>query len=67
MTRALAENGARLGARMREELEHAVAEPVGIDSAIAQTLAWERANPPAKPLAAIDYAAEDAAIASTLR
>jgi len=31
--------------------------------AIARTIAWERANPPSRPLAAIDYAAEDAAIA----
>ena len=47
--------------RIRSELGYV--EPVGVDSAIAQTVAWERANPPAKPLAAIDYAAEDVAIA----
>lgn len=51
--------------RIRSELGYV--EPVGVDSAIAQTLAWERANPPARPLAAIDYAAEDAAIASSLQ
>ena len=38
-------------------------EPVDLDTAIAQTVAWERANPPSRPLAPIDYAAEDAAIA----
>jgi nucleoside-diphosphate-sugar epimerase len=48
--------------RIRSELGYV--EPVGLDDAIAQTLAWERANPPAIPLAVIDYAAEDAAIAT---
>ena len=51
--------------RIRSELGYV--EPVGVDSAIAQTLAWERANPPARPLAAIDYAAEDAAIGALSR
>ncbi len=47
--------------RIRSELGYR--EPVDLDDAIAQTIAWERANPPSRPLAAIDYAAEDAAIA----
>jgi nucleoside-diphosphate-sugar epimerase len=47
--------------RIRSELGYV--EPVGVDSAIAQTIAWERDNPPSRPLAAIDYVAEDAAIA----
>ena len=49
--------------RLRTELGYA--EPVSLESAIAQTVAWERANPPTVPLAVIDYAAEDAAIAAT--
>jgi hypothetical protein len=36
---------------------------VDVDTAIRRTIAWERANPPAVPLAPIDYDAEDAAIA----
>jgi len=48
--------------RIRSELGYV--EPVGVDSAIAQTIAWERDNPPSRPLAAIDYVAEDAAIAA---
>ena len=51
--------------RIRSELGYA--EPVAVDAAIAQTLAWERANPPATPLALIDYPAEDAAIAALSR
>jgi nucleoside-diphosphate-sugar epimerase len=47
--------------RIRSELGYR--EPVDLDDAIARTIAWERANPPSRPLAAIDYAAEDAAIA----
>jgi nucleoside-diphosphate-sugar epimerase len=47
--------------RIRSELGYQ--EPVDLDDAIAQTVAWERANPPSRPLAAIDYAAEDAVIA----
>ena len=50
--------------RIRSELGYA--EPVGLDAAIAETIAWERANPSARPLAPIDYAAEDAAIAIAL-
>ncbi len=45
--------------RIRSELGYS--EPVELDSAIEQTVAWERANPPATPLVPIDYAAEDAA------
>ena len=48
--------------RIRSELGYR--EPVDLDDAITRTIAWERANPPAKALAAIDYAAEDAAIAA---
>jgi len=51
--------------RIRSELGYA--EPVGVDAAIAQTVAWERANPPARPLTPIDYEAEDAAIAALTR
>jgi len=47
--------------RIRSELGYR--EPVDLDDAIARTIAWERANAPARPLAAIDYAADDAAIA----
>jgi len=47
--------------RIRSELGYR--EPDDLDDAIARTIAWERANPPSRPLAAIDYAAEDAAIA----
>jgi nucleoside-diphosphate-sugar epimerase len=48
--------------RIRSELGYA--EPVDVDDAIRQTVAWERANPPTIPLAAFDYAAEDAALAA---
>ena len=48
--------------RIRSELGYV--EPVDVHSAIEQTVAWERVNPPPRPLAAIDYAAEDAAIAT---
>ena len=51
--------------RLRTELGYA--DPVSLDSAIAQTIAWERANAPAFPLSPIDYAAEDAAIAAAQR
>lgn len=47
--------------RLREELGYA--EPVPRATAIAQTIAWERANPPAGDEAAFDYAAEDALLA----
>jgi nucleoside-diphosphate-sugar epimerase len=48
--------------RIRSEL--GFTERVDVDTAIRRTIAWERANPPAVPLAPIDYDAEDAAIAS---
>jgi nucleoside-diphosphate-sugar epimerase len=48
-------------ARIREELGYA--EPVSPDVAIARTIEWERANPPAQvDPAQFDYAAEDAAL-----
>ena len=47
-------------ARIRTEL--AYIEPVPADFAIARTIEWERANPPAQlDPAQFDYAAEDAA------
>ena len=49
-------------ARIRHELGYA--EPVPIEEAIQQTIAWEKENPPILPLAKFDYAAEDAALAS---
>jgi nucleoside-diphosphate-sugar epimerase len=48
--------------RIRTELGYT--ESVALESAIAQTIAWERANPPTVPLAVVDYAAEDDAIAA---
>ena len=48
--------------RIRTELGYV--EPTALESAIAQTVAWERAHPPTVPLAVIDYATEDAAIAT---
>jgi nucleoside-diphosphate-sugar epimerase len=48
--------------RIREELGYA--ERVDVESAIRQTIAWERANPPSTPPAPIDYEAEDAAMAT---
>ena len=56
----LAQHWAADSTRIREELGYA--ERVGVDEAIRRTIAWERANPPATPIAVIDYAAEDAAI-----
>ena len=50
--------------RIRSELGYS--DPVDLATAIAQTIAWERANPPTRPLAPIDYEAEDAAIAAAL-
>jgi len=48
--------------RIRQELGWH--EVVPIEDAIARTVAWERANPPAGPLPyPFDYAAEDAALA----
>jgi nucleoside-diphosphate-sugar epimerase len=46
--------------RIRAEL--GFAERVPVDEAIRRTVAWQRANPPERPLAVFDYAAEDAAI-----
>jgi len=51
-------------ARIRSELGYV--EPVAIDVAIAQTLAWERANRPATSPVPLDYPAEDVAIAAVL-
>ena len=47
--------------RIRSEL--AYDDPVDLDTAIAETVAWERANPPGQPLAPLDYDAEEVAIA----
>ena len=49
-------------ARIRRELGYT--EPVTIEEAIRQTIAWEKENPPTLPLAQFDYAAEDAALAA---
>ncbi|MGB8063585.1 MAG: NAD-dependent epimerase/dehydratase family protein [Candidatus Sulfotelmatobacter sp.] len=49
-------------ARIRRELGYA--EPVTIEEAIQQTIAWEKENPPTLPLAQFDYTAEDAALAA---
>jgi nucleoside-diphosphate-sugar epimerase len=46
--------------RIREELRYA--EVVDERAALERTIAWERANPPAEP--ALDYEAEDAALAA---
>ncbi len=47
--------------RIRTELGYT--EPIALKEALARTIAWERANPPADvPAAAFDYAAEDAAM-----
>jgi len=48
--------------RVRDELEYA--EPIARRDAIARTIDWERANPPAVDPAAFAYEAEDAAIAT---
>jgi nucleoside-diphosphate-sugar epimerase len=48
-------------ARIRRELGYA--EPVTMEEAIRQTIAWEKENPPTLPLAKFDYPAEDAALA----
>jgi nucleoside-diphosphate-sugar epimerase len=47
--------------RIRKEL--GFREVVTREEAIRRTIAWERSNPPAEPLAPFDYAAEDAALA----
>ncbi len=50
-------------ARIRAELGYV--EPVPLDEALRRTIAWERANPPAKLDAKqFDYAAEDRALSS---
>lgn len=50
--------------RIRRELGYE--EPVDLDEAIRRTIAWERAAPPPQVnLSALDYAAEDAALAAT--
>ncbi len=49
--------------RVREEL--GFVEPVPLETALARTVEWERANPPAQvDPRQFDYAAEDAALAS---
>lgn len=47
--------------RIRKELGYR--ELLPREEAIRRTIAWERANPPAEPLAQFDYASEDAALA----
>jgi nucleoside-diphosphate-sugar epimerase len=47
--------------RIRAELGYR--ELLSREEVIRRTIAWERANPPATPLAQFDYAAEDAALA----
>jgi nucleoside-diphosphate-sugar epimerase len=48
-------------ARIRQELGYA--EPVPLETALARTIEWERANPPAQvDPKQFDYAAEDAAL-----
>jgi nucleoside-diphosphate-sugar epimerase len=47
-------------ARIREEL--GFVDPVPLDVALARTIEWERANPPAVNPAQFDYAAEDAVL-----
>jgi nucleoside-diphosphate-sugar epimerase len=51
--------------RIRSELGYS--ERVPLDTAIAETVAWQRAHPPTAPLARFDYAAEDVAIAAARR
>jgi len=47
-------------ARIREEL--GFVDPVPLDLALARSIEWERANPPAVNPAQFDYAAEDAVL-----
>ena len=47
-------------ARIRHELGYE--EPVGIEAAVRQTIAWELQHPPTVMFAQFDYAAEDAAM-----
>lgn len=51
--------------RIRREL--GFQEPVSLDKALRQTIRWELDHPPATPMAAFDYAAEDAAVAASPR
>lgn len=46
--------------RIRAELGYS--ESIGLDESLRQTIAWERAHPPAIDPAQFDYAAEDAAL-----
>jgi nucleoside-diphosphate-sugar epimerase len=46
--------------RIRKELGYQ--EAVSREEAIRRTIAWERANPPAQPMAQFDYVAEDEAL-----
>jgi hypothetical protein len=46
--------------RIRRELGYA--ELLPREESIRRTIDWERANPPAQPLAQFDYEAEDAAL-----
>lgn len=48
------------GERIRKELGYR--ELLPRDEAIRRTIEWDRANPPAQPLAQFDYAAEDEAL-----
>jgi nucleoside-diphosphate-sugar epimerase len=48
--------------RIRRDLGYG--EPVTIEEAIQQTVAWEKEKPPTLPFAQFDYAAEDAALAA---
>jgi nucleoside-diphosphate-sugar epimerase len=48
--------------RIRKELGYH--ELLPREEGIRRTIEWERANPPAQPLAQFDYAAEDAALAA---
>jgi nucleoside-diphosphate-sugar epimerase len=48
--------------RLRKELGYS--ELLSREEAIRRTIAWERANPPAQPMAQFDYEAEDEALAA---
>jgi hypothetical protein len=48
-------------ARIRQELNYS--EPLPLETGLARTIDWQRANPPAQvDPAQFDYAAEDAAL-----
>lgn len=51
--------------RIRKELGYR--EFIPRDEAICRTIDWDRANPPAQPLAQFDYAAEDEVLAAMKR